>query len=471
MIGMVKTVFNDSWGWGGEPTVRIMDDRRDLTKVASTIFGCEYDAMKPDKNHVGFHLVALGDYEHFGLNRNFDGFSKESCLKYHPTFTKYGHVFEHHKNKDPKAKIGDIVKSAYNEKMGRVELMIHMHREKAAEHLARYDKDGEISFSMACKVPFDTCTKCASRRKNRKDPNACDHLKYEFGKTEKDGTVIGTMNPDPLWFDISAVLRPADRIAWDLKKVASFGDGMSQDEESGLILPDRIAMLSPEAAAKHAHMKKIAEFEDFYTELALGRIKVRGPRDAYLATIKQAGHTHVGDELISELRGFAPDSVFSSLADKGIILSPVSFFKYAFGVDFGEYADSMDSILEACATRFRSSVKSAECAAICNNDRYDVTEGDKLPATLLRKLAEASAVVGGEMQHRAIYSTSSCQMRKIAVDKTAGIVFNTACSQVLAEEYSAYKVAAVQAVVERFKSNIDTDSVYAVTASQNLFQE
>ena len=102
---------------------------------------------------------------------------------------------------------------------------------------------------------------------------------------------------------------------------------------------------------------------------------------------------------------------------------------------------------------------------------YDVTDGAKLPAPLLRKLAEASAVVGGEMQHRAIYSATSCQMRKIAVDKTASMVFNTACSQVLAEEYSAYKVAAVQAVVERFKSNIDTDSVYAVTASQNLFQE
>lgn len=470
----VKTVFSDSWSWCGEPSVKIIEDSRDLTKVATTIFGCDYSDMKPDKDHVGIHLVALGDYERYGLNRNFDGFKRASCEKYHPTFKEKGHVFEHHKNKDPAKALGEIVKTAYNKGMGRVELMIHAHREKAAEHLAKYEKDGTVSFSMACKVAFDVCTKCAAHRKNRRDPKACDHLKFEFGKMDKEGGVIGTLNPEPLWFDISFVGRPADRIAWDLKKVA--GDDAdylkwSSDIESKLTLPDRIAISDPDASAKLGHMKKIAEFEDMYIGWESGSTHPRTHRDMYLAAVKQAGVSRIKDSDIEELRNFDPETVYRGLASRNIILSPASFFKYAFGTDFGDYAVGMDKTLAACSTVFRSAVKSGSCANICNNDSYTVGNGPGLPSGLLRKIASASAVIGDDMQHRAIFTAGQPGLYKIAVDTEPNILFNSDHSQVLAEEYAAYKLAAVQAVMARVTSNTDTDSAYAVIASQNLVQE
>ena len=40
----------------------------------------------PDKNHFMLHVVAMGDQETYGPNKNGDGFPKEALEKYHPTF-------------------------------------------------------------------------------------------------------------------------------------------------------------------------------------------------------------------------------------------------------------------------------------------------------------------------------------------------------------------------------------------------
>lgn len=149
-MSMVKLIhsgsFDETIGVGAE----IIRREGELNKQASTIFGKEYEDLKPDDKHVGIHVVALGDAEHYGENRNGDLFSKKACVEYHPTFVKYGHVFRHHRNKDPEKSIGIIKASAYNEPMGRIELFIHADKEKAAPEIERLEKEGEIPFSMAC---------------------------------------------------------------------------------------------------------------------------------------------------------------------------------------------------------------------------------------------------------------------------------------------------------------------------------
>ena len=130
-----------------------------MAKEAENIFGRSYDSLKPeDDRFVGIHLVALGDEEHFGPNRNFDSMPKESCIRDHATFVQHGHVFSHHHNDAEKDEIlGSIKASAYNEKMGRIELFIWADREKAKEGLDQLEKDGAASFSMATRVPWDEC--------------------------------------------------------------------------------------------------------------------------------------------------------------------------------------------------------------------------------------------------------------------------------------------------------------------------
>lgn len=147
---MIKVTYSSdissTVGVGGE----IVKSESELGKQASTIFKMDYDALKPPKGMTGIHLVALGDSEAYPMNRNGDLFSKEACQKYYDTFVKHGHVFQHHRNKDPKKAIGQIKAAAYNPQMHRIELYIWADNEKAHDHLERLEKTGEVPFSMAC---------------------------------------------------------------------------------------------------------------------------------------------------------------------------------------------------------------------------------------------------------------------------------------------------------------------------------
>ena len=111
---MIKLTYSsdisDAVGVGGE----IIKSSYDLKKQASTIFDCDYESMKPPKGKTGIHLTALGDMETYGFNRNADGFKNVDCRNRCDTFVKHGHVYQHHRNKDPKKALGEIKKAAYN---------------------------------------------------------------------------------------------------------------------------------------------------------------------------------------------------------------------------------------------------------------------------------------------------------------------------------------------------------------------
>ena len=156
-MSMIKVTYSSdissTVGVGGE----IVKSASELGKQASTIFNMDYEALKPPKGMTGIHLVALGDSEAYPMNRNGDLFPKEACEKYYDTFVRYGHVFQHHRNKDPKKAIGQIKAAAYNPQMHRIELYIWADNEKAHDHLERLEKTGEVPFSMAATVPNDRC--------------------------------------------------------------------------------------------------------------------------------------------------------------------------------------------------------------------------------------------------------------------------------------------------------------------------
>ena len=151
--------------------MRFIEDPRQLEKSASTVFGCDYSALQPDSKHVGIHVVGLGDFETYGANRNGDSFPKVACIKFHDTFVKHGSVFRNHQNKDREKRLGQIVKSAYNPDMGRIELFLHVHKDNAADELQKLAQDGEHAFSMACRVPYDRCNICNGLRKSAADPD------------------------------------------------------------------------------------------------------------------------------------------------------------------------------------------------------------------------------------------------------------------------------------------------------------
>lgn len=459
----VKVVQPSSWDTIDNMEVNFVYDNQPLKKIASTIFGVDYSALKPDKDHVGIHLVALGDFEHYGLNRNFDGFTKESCQKHVNTFITNGHVFEHHRNDDPAKKLGDIKMAAYNEPMGRVELFIHAHKEKARDHLHKYETEKTAAFSMACKVLYDVCTKCGEKRTGRYDDNVCDHLKYQFGKEAEDGTIIGTLNPEPTWFDISFVTRPADRIAWDLQKVASAVD---KDEafrkwtyslQSGLTLPSYMAIDSDMVHQKFACLKElaIAQHQALSTDSKTTK--------AFVNIVKSAcSGAGVGDKAISELRKLPIPVAMRKLASEGVVLSPVEFFKYVYGDKHYKVRDKVALAIQRIPQAVREAVE--DPVKICTQDTYNVISNVKV-ANVTSDLHHGS-IHGDYFNYRVVLAKSSGYNQKY-VDKTAEICLQcTPEIDKLAKEYVAYKVAALAGIVDRgFANNKQT---YMAAAVQNL---
>ena len=72
--------------------------------------------------------------------------------------------------------------------------------------------------SHNCKVPYDICSECGHKGRNRNE--YCEHLAHNLGTLTKEGRIVTAINDYETFFDISRVNRPADRIAWGLVKAA-----------------------------------------------------------------------------------------------------------------------------------------------------------------------------------------------------------------------------------------------------------
>ena len=132
--GLRKLLFSDQAPAAAGVGMQLIEDPDKLVKKAAAVFDVSAE-LRPPKGFVGIHTVALGDWETYGMNRNGDTFPKKACIAYHHTFVKHGHVYRNHKNHDPKYAIGRIVASAYNEPMGRIELLTHVDEKLAQDEL------------------------------------------------------------------------------------------------------------------------------------------------------------------------------------------------------------------------------------------------------------------------------------------------------------------------------------------------
>jgi hypothetical protein len=244
-MSLIKYVSPSGWDWDRPVAVPLKwssrglvgADRQDFVKTAGHVFLPQLDNIKIAADEVPLHLIALGAFEHYGLNRNGDGFTKKACKDYHPTFVKFARFFRNHKNKPEKGHphFGIIKASAWNEPMKRVELIVALNAEKSAcdrnggfvadQELEKLAADQDIPVSMACRVPYDNCTYCNNQAKTRKE--YCDTAMCKAGgckdnitrvvKVAGDMHHLGVLNHFPTWFDMSRVFRPADRIAWGAK--------------------------------------------------------------------------------------------------------------------------------------------------------------------------------------------------------------------------------------------------------------
>jgi hypothetical protein len=172
-------------------------------------------------------IDAMGAGEWWGSNRNGDYFPHEQLMPGpgiedygHKTFMQLAYPFKHHVNKDPKQAYGDkVILSVYHPGMHRVQLIVAVHDDRCKDIIDRVDVGDYPSVSMGCRVPYDQCSICGNKAKNRSQ--YCDDLKYQMNRILPDGRRVMAINFHPKFFDISFVLIGAEKASYVLKKVAS----------------------------------------------------------------------------------------------------------------------------------------------------------------------------------------------------------------------------------------------------------
>lgn len=220
----------------GRPRVKTAASEEALHEVAK---------IKPVPGRVYALVIGLGSTEFWGFNNNGDSFPENALLGLTPDdvsmsyFDRYAkrlpsswgyrtfmkaHVFEEHKNSNPKYAIGGIHATFWNPRMHRVENLIWVDRLKGKRWAEKFDNGENVGTSMACKIPFDRCSICGNMASRKSE--YCGHLKigspaYELRQIRKDGTPVVMINDFPEFFDESCVAVPAAPEAMTIMKVAS----------------------------------------------------------------------------------------------------------------------------------------------------------------------------------------------------------------------------------------------------------
>lgn len=235
----------------GTPTTTLLGSMRNrVTPIGSTKTAGEVDlfvkSIQPDPKCSYVHLISTGALEWYGPNKRGDSFNEsarvyfppspdtDECREVHlgggleefhnPTFMSNGAVYRDHKSiiADPSNKPqGNVVFAIYNKPMHRGELVIRLDNDKWADDIERLSKGLPLFFSMGCLCAGDVCSVCGRRTSPNDLINRCDHLKHHIKSFMEDGTQVHAITDRPLFYDISRVSCPADKIAFSLAKVAS----------------------------------------------------------------------------------------------------------------------------------------------------------------------------------------------------------------------------------------------------------
>ncbi|HUU96405.1 MAG TPA: hypothetical protein VM487_11745, partial [Phycisphaerae bacterium] len=297
-----------------------------------------------------------------------------------------------------------------------------------------------------CKVPFDVCTICGHKAANRKE--YCDHLTNEMCHVKEGGWQVGAINDRPLFFDISGVFRPADRIAYGLQKIASTGELPEEFIPSariaelwGISAPMSVLMdSSPRPVQeKLAAMQRMAAMEKQIE--ATGRL---------IGSDVDAGHPtgSMPEEAIGQMRGCDMNNLMGALASAKICLPVGDFLRYVLGNKYDSVAGETDKVASLLPGIYSRMLKSGDGVDdVTGMTSYD--PGASLVPKAVRDLIElqkSSMSMAMEPIMRRLQliiirgdRPDGTELRKISSDQTPGKTASW-----LAKQYAAYQLAFVR---------------------------
>lgn len=456
----------------------IGNDRADLVKRAGAEFVSKLDNIKFASDEIPIHLIAIGATEDYGPNRNGDGFTRDCCKNYHPTFKKHAKFYRDHANKNPAISFGVVKESAYHEPMKRIELVCALNGSKEAaerngglladKEMEKLASGKDIGVSMACTIGYDVCSSCGNKAKTRAD--YCDSvengghckaggLKYNIGKVLEDGHILHADNPHPKFFDISHVFRPADRIAYvsgQLQKAASACciSGAEIADQLGVTAPVDVLIgdmnLRPVAKRQFLALEKLAAAERVVDNL---------PdlwQQAKLASAARAPMRFPADNVkISE--------VFKAATDAGIILPVREFLTLL--TKQSDAAYFVEKVAAALPGVFSRLIDDTNVVDMLEKNPYTHAASASVSTRLwAEKIAVDYSLLPAATQKRAFLAV----LRNVnttdlpPVVKTADVGSNSAAAA-LAKHYALYKIAAYAEFCEKFGET-------ALTAAQCIMQ-
>jgi len=433
----------------------IGNDRADFIKRASTSFLSELDNLQIAEDEVPVHLIALGATEMYGPNRNGDGFKVAACRTYHPTFTKFAKFYRNHRNKPAEGhpNYGQVKLSAFNEDMGRVELIVLLNAsEKAAKRngglladveLEKLANGEDLSVSMAARVPLDVCSYCKNSAKTRAEycgPEKCaaggcrDKL-AQLVRVAGDLHHLHVDNPDPTWFDISRVYRPADRIAYGgratyVTKEASDRDILQLQME----VVKSASVTAPLDVLIYSDCSHEQWSEDELTQLklayALASLERQQPKDAeQYRGVAVTPEQSLRPELTATLRR----AKLAALADTGVILT------------LPEYAAITDRATDVAAayallpTIYSYGLETEKLARVIKQQSCDLLYAAAAPyAARSLGIASDRALTAAATEKRAAVSVVKNQPAPVLLEAAHAIV--TPNGEKLALDYAGYQL-------------------------------
>jgi hypothetical protein len=241
---LIKTCSAEDWtGLASRADVRQIkvassgfrgQDRKALEAVAPAEFVDYVSKLAWLPGEIPTHQIALGATEKWGANRNGDGFNRIDCLANYRSFVKHAKLFREHDNKPTSLFYGVVKHAYYCPEMDRIHLLGVLNGTKEAaerhgplarvadEEMADLEKHGFYPTSMACKLPYDVCSWCEKKAKNRTEyctASTCEAggCRDNLGKIVKvagDYHHLHVKNPNSTWFDNSKVWRGADPTAF-----------------------------------------------------------------------------------------------------------------------------------------------------------------------------------------------------------------------------------------------------------------
>jgi hypothetical protein len=309
-----------------EPTVQILRlGHNNGVKTASEASDWAR-SVKPKDGKTYILVLALGASEWYGPNRNGDGFREEELIRRHKTFETDAHVFRSHVNKDPAKSFGKVVKSFYNNDMHRVELVLEIDNEKAPDIVEKINNGEQVAVSMGCRIKHDVCSICGNKAPKRDD--YCDHAKFQLNDILPDGRLVYVDNPDPTFFDISVVWRPADRTGYMLKKVADYHH--REFVGSSAELAEKVAGRTVLASL----LRKMADIDKVVTGVGIGseasKSGITGQWVDKVVPKVLSNYKPIENKDLGWLSGQNFPQVLASLSEMGIFLSTPEFLDILF---------------------------------------------------------------------------------------------------------------------------------------------